>query len=168
MLIVEDGTGVEGANSYISVEDADAHIEMYCENAATWLALEQDEKELRLIRATRFIDNAVFWVSTKTSDSNSLQWPRNEYIATYDRIIKSDEIPIELKQATAELANESIHTALTTDVVKLMREDFGDTSDTYASPVERGGSMIVRQWVRTLAFLGFARSRTSIVQVWRS
>jgi hypothetical protein len=167
-FIVEDGTGVEGANSYISVEDADEHISTYSENGDTWASLDLEDKELRLIRASRFIDNSIFWISTKVYDGNMLQWPRHQFIALYGRIVESNEIPIELKQATAELANESLFNTLTTDVVKLSREDFGDTSDTYASPVERGGSAVARYWLRHLAFLGFARSKTSIVQVWRA
>jgi hypothetical protein len=167
-FIVEDGTGVEGANSYITVELADEHISLYTEASDTWLSLDTEEKELRLIRATRFIDNAVFWVSTKVHDSNPLQWPRNEFIALYGRVIRSNEIPIELQQAVAELANESLFNTLTTDVVKLSREAFGDTADEYAVPVERGGSSLAREWVRRLSFLGYARNKTVVVQVYRA
>lgn len=76
MLIVEDGTGREDANSYASVEDADAYFALRMN--AKWASLSQQQKESALVQATDYID-ACFGNSFKgfaKTATQSLCWPR--------------------------------------------------------------------------------------------
>ena len=54
-LIVEDGSGLAAAESYISVVDADAHHASRGTAEASWVGLDTDIKEQCLRRATDFM-----------------------------------------------------------------------------------------------------------------
>ena len=58
MITVEDGTIVDGANSYISVVDADDYVasNMTSTKQQTWNDLNSEDKEVQLINATEFVD----------------------------------------------------------------------------------------------------------------
>jgi hypothetical protein len=105
MIIVEDGTGqIPGVNSYVSVDDANS----YCEDhgllfAASPIAL----TEAALIRASIAIDarySNTFPGYRKNGRDQGLQWPR---AAAYDVggwLVRDDQVPIEIIQATCEAA----------------------------------------------------------------
>ena len=73
-MIVEDGTGLTNANSYVSVEYADSYFS--ARGIAGWETLTQAVKEQSLIRATDYIDNIFRWCGKKTSSEQSLRFPR--------------------------------------------------------------------------------------------
>lgn len=101
-MIVEDGTGVEGANSYVTVEYADTY---HTDRANTaWTAATEDAKEAALIKATDYVEQvyADRWDGEAVYEDQPLSWPRD--VAT--------GIPTRLKQAVCQLALE----ALTTDL----------------------------------------------------
>lgn len=58
-LIVENGTCVPDANSYISLLDAEAYQKS--RNRLDWLALSDNEKAASLIKATQYIDATYIW-----------------------------------------------------------------------------------------------------------
>ena len=76
-ITVEDGTGLEAANAYVSVETADA----YLANEATWLALTEAQKEAAITDATVYADNR--WGQQLTGSvcvsTQALQFPRDNY-----------------------------------------------------------------------------------------
>lgn len=100
-LIVEDGTSVENANSYVSETEylawADARFGI---SRATAPATEEAAAPL-ILRATDSFEMNRF-KGIKTSSSQSLQWPRTGvYI---DNIyIESNAVPNEVKLAIYEL-----------------------------------------------------------------
>lgn len=104
-ITVEDGTGlVTTADGYVSVAFADAYFAIDFAYAATWAALLTPDKEGRLKWATRILDQKVRWNGTKTVEESPLRWPRT---GVYDRdgnLIEEDEMPLQLKQATCEVA----------------------------------------------------------------
>lgn len=95
-LVIEDGSGVAGANSYISVVDAQAY--------ATARGLAVVITEASLIRACDYLESLrAEYQGTKTDEDQALQWPR--YGAYLDGAsIDSDEIPDVLPKAQAQLA----------------------------------------------------------------
>jgi len=102
-LVVEDGSGKTDANAYASVADADAYHAGHL-YADTWTKASQQDREKALIMVTRLLDENVEWAGSKEDSENALQWPR---IGAYDRggwLVGSDEIPTDLKRATAEFA----------------------------------------------------------------
>jgi len=106
-MIVETGSGLANANSYVTLDDADLYHEMRL-HVATWTAASDDTKEAALMWATRLLDNLIDWSGYKTSETQALRWPRS---FTYDLdgyLIESSIIPDFLKSATAEYARNLI------------------------------------------------------------
>lgn len=108
-IVVEDGSGVAGANSYITVAEARAYA------AAHGDALPADDAaaETLLARAMLYLEaRRAEYQGTKASPDNPLQWPRNSVILDgYPLAVGT--IPRELKDAQAQLAIE----AQTTDLM---------------------------------------------------
>jgi hypothetical protein len=95
-LTIEDGTGVAGANSYISVADAQDYADLR--------GLSVTITEALLIKACDYLEALRGdYQGEKTSGDNSLQWPRTG--VTVDGFsIGTDEIPDILISAQAQLA----------------------------------------------------------------
>jgi hypothetical protein len=101
-FLVEDGTGIEGATSYASEDDADTYWED--RNNTDWTGT---DKEAALIRATHSLDYMYRgrFPGLKTNGrAQSLEWPRSEAYDAEDEEIAEDEIPQEIIDATCELA----------------------------------------------------------------
>lgn len=103
-LIVEDGTGLAGANSYVSMDDC----ALYCADRGLSFATSPSATgEAALIRATEAIDaiyRGRFPGYRVRGRAQALEWPR---LAAYDvegNLIVGDEIPIEVVNATCEAA----------------------------------------------------------------
>lgn len=102
-LIVEDGSGVDGAESYVSFEKARAFAAMHGLSFPT----DETEGERALRQAVEFLETyRDRYRGQKTSASNALQWPRRN--ATLDGFaIASNVIPKEIVQAQIHLASEA-------------------------------------------------------------
>lgn len=98
-VIVEDGTGVAGANSYASVSDADAYFTTRPRSEA-WTALTNDQKGALLIHGTRLLDAAILWDGEQVSTSQALAFPRVFPDADYEVPV----LPPSIKVALYELA----------------------------------------------------------------
>jgi hypothetical protein len=99
-MIVEDGTGINDANSYVSVEFADNYFS--ARGASGWAELETEAKEQALIRATDYIDNIFQWCGKKATAEQSLRFPRVN-LKDYEGI-EIVGIPTVLKQSVCDVA----------------------------------------------------------------
>lgn len=100
-LVVEDGSGLAGANSYISVAD----FEAYCDSRAITLAA--GDEDAALVRATQFVDGEYrlrFPGTRLNGRAQALEWPRKDAVDVFSEDIEEDEIPVEIKNATCEAA----------------------------------------------------------------
>lgn len=100
-LVVEDGTGLSTAESYISTADADTYIAAYKGADATWDGATTSAKEIAARQATQYIDGYYKWQGEVYSAVQELDWPRN-YVYEENGIMISG-IPVKLKNATAEM-----------------------------------------------------------------
>lgn len=103
MLIVENGSVVANANSYISVDDARAYAEM------RGLTLPDDDYALeqRLTVALDYIEaQRSNFKGSKVSSAQALQWPRKD-VCVDAFPFPADAIPAELKAAQVRLASLS-------------------------------------------------------------
>lgn len=100
-LIVEDGTGLATAESYISVAAADTYIADYKGADATWDAATASAKEVAARQATQYLDNSYFWKGENYSSTQSLYWPRN--FVYDDRDVLIEGLPVRVARATAEV-----------------------------------------------------------------
>ncbi len=100
-MIVEDGTGVEGANSYATEQEFDD----YCDSHG--ITPTDGDTEAALVRGSSAIDNnyrAGFPGYRTFFRDQGLEWPRSgAYDIEYNQI-GTQEIPIEVKYAAIEAA----------------------------------------------------------------
>ena len=106
VFTVEDGTNVSGANSYITLADANQYVDN-TSGDSTWTAPATDAaKEKALRMATQYVDAeyAPSWKGVASEDNQALDWPRAGVTLRDGYGIDSDEIPQALKDAVCELA----------------------------------------------------------------
>ena len=114
MLVIEDGTGLANADSYIDVIFADAYF--LKRGITQWAGL--TNKESLIIRAMDYIENNYTYQGTKLVSTQSLQFPR--------LICGETVYPIALKNAVCELALKSNEEDLLADTDKTtIREKVG-------------------------------------------
>ena len=99
-MIVEDGTGLPNADSYVTVEFADSYFS--ARGVSEWATLTNTVKEQLLIKATDFIDNIYQWKGKKQFDIQALRFPRVN-IFDYEGA-EITGIPSCLKQAVCDAA----------------------------------------------------------------
>lgn len=104
-LIVEDGTGVSNANTYIPEIEANALLaeDMY---ASGWIDLTAEQKEATLKSATRYLDMYFDYSGDKVYADASLRWPRRGVYDLDGVAVSSGAVPAPVKYATARLAWE--------------------------------------------------------------
>lgn len=85
-IIVEDGSGIYNANSYVSVADADDYFEL---RSDLWTTLDTNAKQKALVRATDFIDTHYIFRSVKLTDDQNLENPRFEQNRLEPRLVKA-------------------------------------------------------------------------------
>jgi len=105
-FIVEDGTGLETANSYVSITYADQYAVNFGYSA--WDTYSTPVKQQYLIQATQYIDLSFNFNSKitninsyKTNEEQALEFPRtNFFIGSYE--FSSSAIPVNVMKATVE------------------------------------------------------------------
>jgi hypothetical protein len=103
-LVVEDGTGLATANSYVSLVDCAAyHVDR---NNTSWALASEAVRTAALIKAAAYIDGKYIsrFRGWKASADQALQWPRAGGIDPAGYEIESDELPAELVAAACEAA----------------------------------------------------------------
>ncbi|MGE0718842.1 MAG: DnaT-like ssDNA-binding protein [Alphaproteobacteria bacterium] len=106
-LVVETGAGVAGADSYLSLAEADAHH--VARGAAEWALATTGAREAALRRATAGVDGlfAGRWKGVKAVPwaVSVLAWPRRDVRdGEGASVVAADAIPFALKVAVAEAA----------------------------------------------------------------
>lgn len=130
-LIVEDGTGLSTAESYISVADASTrHAALGNTN---WATLTNTEMEQALRRATVYIEQRYRerWKGTRLLRAQALSWPR--YGAEVDGYtLDSNYVPDEIANACADLALKAAAGDLAPDLTRgIVREKVGPLETEY-------------------------------------
>lgn len=116
-LIVEDGTGLANAESYISVVDADAYIAAYKGADSTWDAATEATKEIAARVATQYLDGLYDWIGEKETSTQALDWPRVNAEDETGTLIAG--VPLAVEQATAEVMFLNVGgTSLTNNTTK--------------------------------------------------
>lgn len=136
-IVVENGTGLANAESYLSVADANAyHVRM--KNAA-WngevLAL-----EAALLKATQYIDANYDFGGCVLTRGQALKFPRDSYTMSDWGLVSPYWPVLRLQQACAELALRAHTGTLYTDQpdAAVTRETVGPITVEYASSANGG------------------------------
>lgn len=111
-LVVEDGTGISGADSYNSISDLDAYMRRL--GYADWPVSDSEQEEEGILarkeaaarKAALYLDSkyALRFSGMPTSPDQGLAWPRSKAIDYYGREISEHSIPQAIKNAHAEVA----------------------------------------------------------------
>lgn len=131
-LIVEDGTNVPGAESYASVNDADVYFDN--RGVTIWSNLTIQEKEQALRRATDYMLERyrLRWKGGRIHFKQPLDWPRQGVSLEdfngipqmyYAYLVPYNVVPVEVKNACAELALRASINALNDDLQQNVLEE---------------------------------------------
>lgn len=132
-LVVEDGTGVATANSYVSVADAD---NFFLDRAdTTWAAASEAAKEGALVRAAEFLDHSYEWKGVRTHQHQAMKWPRFGVLDEDGYPIPSHEVPqavisAQLQLALAALAGDLLPTLTREAAIIRRTEKVGSLEET--------------------------------------
>jgi len=131
-LIVEDGSGVLGANSYVSLQ----YVSDYCSDMgySDWDTGDSPKQISSILRAMKYIECFNF-IGVKNQIVNDLEWPRSEAYNRNGLLIDSDIIPSKVKSAVCEAAYIEFLNAgklqPSIDRAGLKKEEYGDVKFEY-------------------------------------
>lgn len=134
-LIIEDGSQVADANSFVT----DAEYQAYALLRGLTVSVTQPQREADLLAAVDYLQgNEGSMKGTRTSSTQSLMYPRYN-VDLYGYLLASDKIPKELKEAQFEAAAYSTSASIlvNSNNTNIKREQLGDMSAEYFS----GGNM---------------------------
>ena len=161
MFIVEDGTGLQNANAYVSVEE----FKDYWNMRNIDLAQKTDaEIEACIIIATQYIDKTFKYIGSKSTNEQSLQWPRS-YAYNLEGYVYSG-LPNDVVFATCEagyynLNGKNLFVASEKGITE-KTENVGPVQTTYKYMEEQSG-MIAYQSVN-MYLRDLIRRRTNRVR----
>lgn len=142
-LIVEDGSGMDDADSYISLADADAYHTAHGSPAA-WTAATDATKESALRMATVWLDAHFRWIGVIFDGDQALGWPRSGAVDRERRVLSSDIVPTRVAEACAHLALYHLSAALDAALERgdmVQSVTVGPVSIVYADGAPPGTSM---------------------------
>jgi len=155
-LVVEDGTLVSGADSYVTLAEFKAWADKRGVTYGTDSAVTQ-----QIYRAMDYIEGLNF-IGEKSDENQALQWPRDQVVID-GYYIDSDEMPNELKVAVyesikAELDGDS---RMTASDRRTISEKVGDLQVTYANNADVKRSIpavtrALRKLIRPMAMVSRA------------
>ena len=131
-LIVENGTGLSTAESYISVANADARHTAFGNSA--WTGTDA-VKEAALRRATAYMQQAYRgrWIGSRLTAAQALDWPRWG-VMLEGFAISSAAIPADVANACADLALKALADELAPDLTRaVIREKVGPLETEYSA-----------------------------------
>jgi len=170
-LIVEDGTGVANANTYID----ETYLTAYAEDRGFAIPSTAEEQQQFILLGMDYLS----WFTEdfqgeRTDSDNALPWPRKNVVLD-QADIPSDQIPEQLKKALAQLVIEqqkrtllfpkprtsSVEGLVTEKKVGPLTKKFAFTGEGIASPVAPIKIMSVAVFLDRLLQGGTSRTLTT-------
>lgn len=109
-LTIEDGAGIETADSYVTVEQADEYVEhWYADDDWKWTGLEERDKARALRQGARYVDSFRFQGAPR-QPFQALAFPRvgipapGNHAAVSPPVYPADAIPERVRRAQIEAA----------------------------------------------------------------
>lgn len=159
---VEDGTSKTNATSYVTVAEFRSYWEDRSVNVE---AFNDTDVQGYLNAATEYIDATYDFVGTPTDTDQALSWPR--YITSQTglqrKVIDSDDIPQEIKNAVNYLAYEASKgkTALFEIDKGVVSESYGGISKTYNKSGDKGFPYLDKMLTKYLVIAGTPLQRVN-------
>lgn len=160
---VEDGTGKPNSTSFASVTEADEVAEFLGD--PDWDMSNIEERERRLILATRKVNHLLRWSSTLLTETQSLNFPRKPFTDIDGRLVQG--VPSIIKDFTIALAIKSQSMDINVKPVRLKSQGWGSSKEDY-----QGGyiddEVGITDMVIMLKSLGYGVGNTTIVEMQRA
>ena len=125
-IVVEDGTGLSTAESYISVADATTYFT--ARGNTTWAAISTDAlREAYLRQATEYMISTYRrrWQGVRLDEDQALDWPRQGVVVD-SWGVDDDSVPTIIERACAEYALKASSADLQPDLTQgVVREKVG-------------------------------------------
>ena len=102
-IVVEDGTGVTGANSYVTTAEITEWV-LSNPHDTTWIALGAAAMNGYAVMSCRVMEEQMDWDGWQTDDEQARDLPRSGMVDKNGNYIDSDEIPTSVKNAQSERA----------------------------------------------------------------
>ena len=150
-FVVEDGSIVAEANSYVSVAEADNFFALHL-YGASWAAATTQQKQAALVMSTRTINASVVWKGSPITHIQRLQWPRQGVVLNFQldltvnpilgyenttypsfQLVEPNIVPWFVKAATCEYCRYILvdDRETTKDQSNVIREQVGPISVAY-------------------------------------
>lgn len=158
-IIVENGSIVAGANSYVTRQEVQDYADLRGIDYPCDTELDQN-----IILANDYLQSRCYQGEQVDPSTQPLLWPR-KYVYIYNQEIASDSIPQQLKNAQIELALAQTNTDVMNDGVdrgdnvKRERFDFRETE------YYEGGSNYLFESQRVNSYLRLLEKSLSVVRV---
>lgn len=107
-FVVENGTGLTNATSYVSVDEADDLAVLNIHNSDAWLTLPVDKKHNLLAYASRVLDARTTWNGERATSTQALEWPRKDVVDRYGNAVSDAAVPHNVRWAVVEFAKWSL------------------------------------------------------------
>lgn len=135
-LIIEDGTGVTGANSYASV----AEIKAYCQQRGIDLPPTDPEIEVMAVQAFDYVESfEARYKGRRTYPNQRTAWPRTGVKFGCDDF-PDNQIPWQLKEAQCQATAESVDADLMPNITAAVKREKVDVLEVeYASATTTDG-----------------------------
>tara|TARA_R110000796_G_scaffold11038_5_gene36869 strand:+ start:1923 stop:2411 length:489 start_codon:yes stop_codon:yes gene_type:complete len=136
-LIIEDGSQVVDANSYVT----DAEYTAYATLKGLTVGATAELREIELLRSMDYLDGAELSMQgTRASSTQALAYPRYN-VLLYGYLLASDKIPKELKQSQFEAAAYSNSGTLLINSEESNLASFS-VDGAYSESYHKGGSSV--------------------------
>lgn len=131
-LVIEDGSVVSGANSYVTL----AEFKAWADARDITYNADDNALEAQILRAMDYLER-LFFIGNKANENQSLQWPRTEALID-GYYADATEIPKEVKTALYEatVVEAAGYSELENQSRKTLRERVGDIEVQYADNSE--------------------------------
>lgn len=139
-LIVESGTGLSDADSYASIADATAYAAAH---GLTFPTVEADQ-EIRLRRATQYLDAQYSYKGVESTYTQALAWPRT---------VAPGVVPREIVNACIELACKAGDLWADVSASAVVEQTVGPITTKYSDPANGGQKRyasvdaMLRRWI---------------------
>lgn len=131
-LVIEDGSVVSGANSYVTL----AEFKAWADARDITYNADDNALEAQILRAMDYLER-LFFIGNKANENQPLQWPRTEALID-GYYADATEIPKEVKTALYEatVVEAAGYSELENQSRKTLREKVGDIEVQYADNSE--------------------------------
>ena len=136
-LIIEDGSQVVDANSYVT----DVEYTTYATLKGLTVGATAELREIELLKGADYLQSLeTSMKGTRASSTQAISYPRYN-VVLYGYLLSSDKIPTELKQAQIEAAAHANGGALFIDAEESNIASFA-VQGAYSESYHKGGSSV--------------------------